>query len=80
MDDEAAWGTQTTAVVRLVGGSRYYIEARHKESTGYDWLKVGVDGFGIGTALYVPGLTVGDVETRARAMVQAFDIAKGGAR
>lgn len=42
MDDEAAWGTQTTAVVRLVGGSRYYIEARHKESTGYDWLKVGV--------------------------------------
>ncbi|MGY4749440.1 2-dehydro-3-deoxy-6-phosphogalactonate aldolase [Pannonibacter sp. Q-1] len=45
-----------------------------------DWLKVGVDGFGIGTALYVPGLTVGDVETRARAMVQAFDIAKGGAR
>ncbi|MFN3499072.1 MAG: 2-dehydro-3-deoxy-6-phosphogalactonate aldolase, partial [Pannonibacter indicus] len=60
--------------------TRLYAVGGAGPDTFADWLKVGVDGFGIGTALYVPGLTVGDVETRARAMVQAFDIAKGGAR
>jgi 2-dehydro-3-deoxyphosphogalactonate aldolase len=37
------------------------------------WIKAGADGFGIGTALYTPGLTAGEVSTRAREIVAAFD-------
>ena len=37
------------------------------------WIKAGADGFGIGTALYVPGLSVQDVAERAARIVAAFD-------
>lgn len=37
------------------------------------WRAAGADGFGIGSALYAPGMSAGDVATRARAIVQAFD-------
>ncbi len=37
------------------------------------WAKAGADGFGIGTALYVPGLSVEEVAERAARIVAAYD-------
>jgi 2-dehydro-3-deoxyphosphogalactonate aldolase len=37
------------------------------------WRRAGASGFGLGTALYAPGLTAAEVGTRARAMVAAWE-------
>lgn len=37
------------------------------------WKAAGADGFGIGSALYTPGLTAADVRERATRMVAVFD-------
>ncbi|PUB10687.1 2-dehydro-3-deoxy-6-phosphogalactonate aldolase [Yoonia sediminilitoris] len=37
------------------------------------WMAASADGFGIGSALYKPGLGVDEVATRARDMVAAYD-------
>ena len=37
------------------------------------WVKAGADGFGIGTALYLPGLSVAEVMARAARIVAAYD-------
>lgn len=42
------------------------------------WLDAGANGFGLGSWLYKPGSTAGDVAARARAIVDAYD--KGIAR
>ncbi|WP_299483998.1 2-dehydro-3-deoxy-6-phosphogalactonate aldolase [uncultured Roseibium sp.] len=39
------------------------------------WFQAGATGFGIGTALYKPGLTVADVKERAAQIVSAYDTA-----
>ena len=41
------------------------------------WLAAGANGFGIGTALYTPGLPVEDIAARAKAIVAAYDAAGG---
>jgi len=38
-----------------------------------DWWQAGVAGFGIGTALYTPSLSVAEVTNRATQIVAAFD-------
>jgi 2-dehydro-3-deoxyphosphogalactonate aldolase len=37
------------------------------------WRAAGADGFGLGSSLYAPGDTAGDVATKARVMVDAWD-------
>ena len=39
------------------------------------WMAASADGFGIGSALYKPGLSVSEVAARAQDMVAAFDAA-----
>lgn len=38
-----------------------------------DWVKAGANGFGIGTALYTPGLSAEDIHARAVQIVAAHD-------
>ena len=38
-----------------------------------EWRKAGADGFGIGTSLYVPGLSLAELRTRAQGIVAAWD-------
>lgn len=42
-----------------------------------NWIAASADGFGIGSALYKPGMSVEEVATRARDVVAAFDTATG---
>lgn len=42
------------------------------------WLAAGAAGFGIGTALYRPGMAVDEVAGRARGIVAAYDAALAG--
>ena len=38
-----------------------------------DWMTASVDGFGIGSALYAPGLSASDIASRAADIVAAYD-------
>lgn len=37
-----------------------------------DWIQAGADGFGLGTALYAPGLSADEVAARAHCIVAAY--------
>ncbi|MFN5995876.1 MAG: 2-dehydro-3-deoxy-6-phosphogalactonate aldolase [Paracoccaceae bacterium] len=38
-----------------------------------DWVRAGANGFGIGTALYTPGLSTAEISKKAVAIVAAYD-------
>ena len=38
-----------------------------------EWLSSGADGFGIGSALFKPGMSLAEIAQRATGLVQAFD-------
>lgn len=38
-----------------------------------DWVTAGADGFGLGTALYTPGLATSEIAARAQRIVAAWD-------
>jgi 2-dehydro-3-deoxyphosphogalactonate aldolase len=42
-----------------------------------DWIAAGASGFGLGTALYRPGSSAGEVRARAEAVVAAYDAVPG---
>ena len=42
-----------------------------------DWFAAGADGFGIGSALYKPGMAASDIEARAAQIVAAYDSSRG---
>jgi len=72
-------GTHGLKAIRAVLpiGTQVYAVGGADHTNFAEWMAASADGFGIGSALYKPGFTSGDVSTRAKAMVEAFDLAKG---
>jgi len=59
----------------LPKGTQVYAVGGAGPANFADWRRAGADGFGIGTALYQPGIDLAEITARARAVVEAFDFA-----
>lgn len=72
-------GTDGLKAIRAVlpKGTQVYAVGGAGVSNFGDWIKAGADGFGIGTALFTPGLTVDDIAHRAAAIVAAYRATRG---
>jgi 2-dehydro-3-deoxyphosphogalactonate aldolase len=57
----------------LPRGTQVYAVGGAGPANFAEWRAAGAAGFGIGTALYAPGMTTADVGTRAQAIVAAWD-------
>lgn len=72
-------GTEGLAALRAVlpkGTLVYAVGGAGPENFG-QWIKASADGFGIGSALFKPGMTVSEVADRAAQIVAAYDEAAG---
>ena len=65
-------GLKAIRAVLPVGTLVYMVGGVGPENFG-DWTRAGADGFGIGSALYKPGLAADEVGARAATMVKAWD-------
>lgn len=61
----------------LPPGTRLYAVGGIGVGNFADWRAGGIDGAGLGGALYTPGLTAGEVDKRARSLVAAWRAADG---
>ncbi|MCK0167995.1 2-dehydro-3-deoxy-6-phosphogalactonate aldolase [Jannaschia sp. S6380] len=69
-------GLKAMRAILPVGAKVYAVGGAGPENFA-EWLAAGADGFGLGTACYVPGLPVDEIANRARRIVDAYDRAAG---
>lgn len=65
-------GLQAIRAVLPTGTQVYAVGGVGPTNFG-EWIRASADGFGIGTAVYTPGLDASDVAARARRIVEAYD-------
>lgn len=64
-------GLQAMRAILPAGTQVYAVGGAGPENFA-EWIKASADGFGLGSALYKPGLSAKDVGARARAIVTAY--------
>lgn len=65
-------GLQAMRAILPQGTQVYAVGGAGSENFA-DWLNASADGFGLGSALYKPGMSADDVGARARDIVAAYD-------
>ena len=69
------WGADGLKIfpASLPKGTQVYAVGGAGADNFAEWMAASADGFGIGSALYKPGLSVAEVAARAKDMVDAYD-------
>ena len=62
----------------LPAGTQIYAVGGAGPENFAEWIEAGADGFGLGTACYVPGLPLDEIAARAHRIVDAYDRASQG--
>lgn len=68
-------GLKAMRAVLPVGTQVYAVGGADPENFG-EWFAAGADGFGIGTALYTPGMDIAQIAERASRVVAAYNAAR----
>ncbi|MEX3017895.1 2-dehydro-3-deoxy-6-phosphogalactonate aldolase [Gymnodinialimonas hymeniacidonis] len=71
-------GLKAIRAVLPVGTQVYAVGGAGPDNFG-EWIAASADGFGIGSALYTPGMSVEDISRKAAKIVDAYDTATKGA-